>query len=111
MDETEVNKGGRPKFEFTEEQIAQIKKLAEIHCTIKEIGYVMDIKYDMLRKYAMDWIEEGKSVGKIRLRRAQWQNALDEKNVTMQIWLGKNILGQSDGKSDEDSNIILPWDE
>ena len=106
-----VNKGGRPKFEVTEEQKMQIKKMAEIHCTRKEISYIMDISMDMLRKYCDDLIEEGRAVGKTRLRRAQWQNAIEEKNVTMQIWLGKNLLGQSDSKSDEDSNVILPWEE
>lgn len=110
MSETK-NKGGRPPFKITEEQELQIKKMAEIHCTRKEISYIMGISMDMLRKYADDLIEEGRAVGKTRLRRAQWQNALEEKNVTMQIWLGKNLLGQSDSRSDEDSNVILPWEE
>ena len=34
--------------------------------------------------------------GFISLRRAQFQKAIDEKNTAMQIFLGKNWLGQSD---------------
>jgi len=40
--------------------------------------------------------ESGKSI----LRRLQWQAALGG-NITMQIWLGKQLLGQSDRQSAE----------
>jgi len=43
------------------------------------------------------------------LRRAQLKVALDG-NVTMLIWLGKQMLGQSETKI-SDSNEILPWNE
>jgi hypothetical protein len=30
------------------------------------------------------------------LRRAQWQAAVSDKNPTMLVWLGKQLLGQQD---------------
>jgi len=49
--------------------------------------------------------------GKSSLRRNQWKSAQDG-NVTMQIWLGKQMLGQRD-KSDVDQTLLtitLPKD-
>lgn len=34
--------------------------------------------------------------GVISLRRAQWMSAVQDRNVTMMIWLGKQYLGQKD---------------
>ncbi len=31
-----------------------------------------------------------------KLRKAQWDSAIDDKNPVMMIWLGKNELGQAD---------------
>ena len=66
------------------------------------------------------WIEtEQKSaVGKKSLRRRQWETS--KKSVVMQIWLGKQMLGQRDNKdidiksSDESMTpnmLVLPTDE
>jgi hypothetical protein len=38
--------------------------------------------------------------GKASLRRVQWHKAIEDKNVVMMIWLGKQILGQSDKRDD-----------
>lgn len=40
-------------------------------------------------------IERGKSKGRVSLRQAQFKLALDG-NATMQIWMGKQLLGQTD---------------
>jgi len=48
-----------------------------------------------------DSLKKGQYQAKIALRRMQWQAATSG-NVTMQIWLGKNMLGQS---STQDSQI------
>jgi hypothetical protein len=45
------------------------------------------------------------------LRRAQLKSAL-EGNTSMMIWLGKNILKQSDNPIDENEvDKILPWSD
>jgi hypothetical protein len=45
-------------------------------------------------------IEKARSEGKASLRRLQWQNAA-QGNVTMQIWLGKQLLDQNDTQRTE----------
>lgn len=101
---------GRKAKEFTDEEIEMIKRLSELFCNKTEIAYVMGVDRNTLYKYADEWIAEGNARGKVKLRRAQWRNAIDNENVTMQIWLGKNILGQSDSPGDGDENLVLPWE-
>lgn len=102
---------GRPGIEWTEEQEDMIRRLAEIHCTQSEIAYVMKVSVDSIQRHAKDIMAEGKAQGKVKLRRAQWRNAIEDNNTTMQIWLGKNILGQTDQPLNDESSIILPWEK
>ena len=91
---------GRPKIEIDFEIV---ENLCSIHCTGEEIASVLGVDYDTLvarvkETYNMnfsDYIEQKKAGGKASLRRRQWATA-DGGNVTMQIWLGKQYLGQSD---------------
>lgn len=99
---------GRPRHEFTEEQKEMVTKLSELFASETEIAYVMGINRSTLRKYP-ELMEMGKAKAKVKLRRAQMDKAL-EGNPTMLIWLGKQMLGQSDNPGDDDSNIILPWE-
>ena len=99
---------GRPKHEFSEDEQEMVMKLSELFATETEIAYVMGINRSTLRKYP-HLIEAGKARAKVKLRRAQMDKAL-EGNPTLLIWMGKQLLGQSDNPGDEDSNIILPWE-
>tara|TARA_Y100000114_G_scaffold108016_1_gene101365 strand:+ start:427 stop:738 length:312 start_codon:yes stop_codon:yes gene_type:complete len=99
------------KIEFTSEQKDMIVKLAEIQCTQQEIAHVMGVSVDVIKKAEnLDLIANGKSQGKVKLRRAQYRKAVDEGNPTMLIWLGKNTLGQSENNLNTDDNNVLPWD-
>ena len=102
----EAPKKGAPKKIVDK---AVLRNLCEIQCTIKEIAYVLGVSVDTLNRNYRDVIDEGKSQGKIALRRAQWRNAMEKNNVTMQIWLGKNVLNQTDAPLDEEAGTILPW--
>lgn len=97
---------GRPPIKV---DVDVLRNLCEIQCTIKEIAYVLGVSVDTLNRNYRDVIDQGKSQGKIALRRAQWRNAMEKNNVTMQIWLGKNVLNQTDTPLDEESGTILPW--
>ena len=97
---------GRPYIKVDK---AVLRNLCEIQCTIKEMAYVLGVSVDTLNRNYRDVIDEGKSQGKIALRRAQWRNAMEKNNVTMQIWLGKNVLNQTDAPLDEEAGTILPW--
>ncbi len=72
-----------------------VEKLAAIHCTTPEIAAIVDCSVDTLERRFAAILAKGKSKGKTKLRRLQWESA-EKGNVVMQIWLGKQILGQSD---------------
>lgn len=99
------NKVGRPKIELDPEQV---RKLATFHCTLQEMADFFNVSTDTLRDNYSTFIAKGKSVGKIRLRKKQFDVAVNGKgNPTMLIWLGKQILGQADNNESED-NMPLP---
>lgn len=50
---------------------------------------------DTLVKHFSEVLKEGRETGKASLRRAQYKNAI-RGSTGMQIWLGKNRLGQKD---------------
>ena len=99
-------KKGAPKKKIDKDVL---RKLCEIQCTQKEMAYVLGVSVDTLNRNYRDDIDLGKTMGKVALRRAQWRNATEKNNVTMQIWLGKNILNQTDAPLDEEAGTILPW--
>ena len=101
-------KKGAPR-KLVDEKV--LRNLCEIQCTVKEIAYVLGVSVDTLNRNYKDVINAGKSQGKVALRRAQWRNAMEKNNVTMQIWLGKNVLNQTDAPLDEEDGQILPWSD
>jgi hypothetical protein len=73
-----------------------LEALAVIHCTLAEMAGILHVSEAVLRNPVnRAIIERGNARGKQSLRRAQWTAALSG-NVTAQIWLGKNELGQRD---------------
>lgn len=100
----------RPKIEITDDQWIQIDKMCAIFCTGEEIANVLGFSYDTLERRVKekfkiscaDYIKSKASMGKMSLRRMQFKSA-EAGNATMQIWLGKQYLDQSD-KHDIESN-------
>lgn len=94
---------GRPKKNLTAKDWASVDYMAMIHCTGEEIAGVLQMDYDTLNRNSKDqkgipiseYIKEHQNGGKMSLRRAQWKSA-ESGNVTMQIWLGKQWLGQKE---------------
>lgn len=80
----------RPKLQIDE---SLVEKLASIHCTMEEIASVCSCSVDTLERRFAEVIKKARAKGKSSLRRLQWENA-QKGNVSMQIWLGKIILGQ-----------------
>jgi len=91
---------GRPRIEI---DIEQLKNLVRIQCTAEECAIVLCVDADTINARLKDAGEKTFSEfykryaeeGKTSLRRAQWKLAL-EGNPTMLIWMGKQILGQTD---------------
>ena len=80
-----------------------VDKLLQAHCPGTEIAASFDMHpntfYDRVEKeFGISFTEystQKKKKGKNNLRLSQFKNAL-EGNSTLQIWLGKNWLGQRD---------------
>ena len=80
-----------------------------LHCTGEECASLLDIDYDNLNKHLIaeghggftEYFKKHSAGGKMSLRRRQWRKAIDDDNTTMQIWLGKQNLGQSDRSKTE----------
>ena len=84
---------GRPKKYNIDTD--QVEKLAGLGCTNIEIASFFGCTDSLIRKNYSEYVLKGKENGKIRLR--QWQMKSAQKgNVAMLIWLGKQMLGQSD---------------
>jgi len=72
-----------------------VKELAAIGCTFEEIGSIVGCnKSTISRRFATE-IEKGRAELRQSIRRKQVSVALGG-NVTMLIWLGKNLLDQRD---------------
>ena len=86
----------------------EVYKLAKLWCSMQEIADWFEIPRETLKYNFSDLIAKGRAETKQALRRAQLKNALGG-NTSMQIWLGKNILGQSDQPLNNESSQVLPW--
>ena len=85
----------------------QISKLAKLGCTNKEIADFYGCSADLIEKSYSDFLTKGRAEMKLRLRQLQWKSA-EKGNAVMLIWLGKQLLGQSDIPVGEDSQP-LTW--
>lgn len=86
------SKGGRPQLEIDP---ALVERLASIHCPTVEIAAAVGCSVDTLDRRFADVIAKGRENGKTRLRKKQLEVALAG-NVSMLIWLGKQMLGQAE---------------
>ena len=86
-------------------------QLAAIMCTNEEIGQVLGLSPTAIKMKYAKVMEQGRSEGKKSLRRAQFQVALEKKDVRMLQFLGKNYLGQTDSGDQGEHNQPLPWEE
>lgn len=73
----------------------QVQKLASIGCTNKEIADILGCSHDTLTRRFSEDLETGRSQGKASLRRKQYELAMSG-NAAMLIWLGKQVLNQSE---------------
>jgi|TARA_Y100000296_G_scaffold42647_1_gene49078 hypothetical protein len=79
----------------------QVEKLAAIMCTEPEIASVVGVSFTTWKRRKnedpelSERVASGRERGKASLRRMQWK-AAEAGNPTMQIWLGKNHLAQTD---------------
>ena len=84
--------GGRPKIPIDG---TLVEKLASIHCTMEEIASVCSCSVDTLERRFAETIKQAKAKGRSSLRRYQWE-AAQKGNTGMLIWLGKQLLDQTE---------------
>ena len=90
---------GRPKEFFPD--MEEVHKLCQLNCTDAEVAAFFDVSLRTVERERQsnpefnEVIEQGKSFGKLSLRRKQVELAMDG-NPTMLIWLGKQYMGQKD---------------
>lgn len=97
----------------------EFEKLCAIHCTQQEVCDWFEITDKTLSRWIRETYGEDKlfsevfrqkrGKGKISLRRAQYQNALNG-NTAMQIWLGKQHLGQTDKQHIQQETVQINID-
>jgi hypothetical protein len=72
-----------------------VQDLAAIGCKTTEIATILGVSVDTLDRRFADEMEKGRSNLRASLRR--WQlEAAKKGNVAMLIWLGKQMLGQTE---------------
>jgi hypothetical protein len=82
--------------------LAVLERGASIGCTMNELKALSGTPHSTFFKHLAEdpevqaAIERGAELGRATLRRAQWQAAVTDKNPTMLVWLGKQLLGQQD---------------
>lgn len=97
--ESEKKVSGRPKKEISQKQF---EEMCKVQCTENEICAILGIGIDKLLSWCLETYNDTFSNvykkfsenGKMSLRRAQMR--LAQTNASMAIWLGKNMLGQTD---------------
>ncbi len=96
--------GGRPRLTF---DLRMVEDLGKIQSTHSELAAVLGVSVDTVERRLKDdeefcgAYEKGLENGRSSLRRIQWKAALGG-NTTMQIWLGKQYLGQRDSRQEID---------
>lgn len=72
-----------------------VEALARIGCTYDEIASVTGVSKRTLLRRFVTVVKKGHDEARVSIRRQQFA-MLAKGNVTMAIWLGKQMLGQSD---------------
>ena len=86
----------------------EVYHLASLGCSVTEMADWFGVSQSTLKYNFSEYIKKGKEHIKNRLRDAQIKTALSG-NAAMLIWLGKNMLSQSDNPINAEANEPLPW--
>jgi hypothetical protein len=88
----------------------EVYHLATLGCSVTEMSEWFGVSQSTLKYNFGEYIKKGKEHIKNKLRDAQMKLALSG-NATMLIWLGKNLLSQSDNPINAEANEPLPWSD
>jgi len=84
-----------------------VQDLAAIGCKTTEIASIVGVSVDTLDRRFAEEMEKGRSNLRATLRR--WQiSAAQKGNVAMLIWLGKQLLGQTEKIEQATEFVVKP---
>jgi hypothetical protein len=100
---------GRPKKHI---DLELVEKLAHIQCTQAEIASALNVSVDTLARHPRfaEVYKRGSEGGRKSIRRMQFESA-NKGNIAMQIWLGKQYLGQSEHTVNEVRGVPMTLSE
>jgi len=102
----EVGRGNNKKVIPPDE----VYYLASLGCNYRELAEWFGVPEDTLRYNFKPYVEKAREETKQRLRQAQIKLALSG-NAVMLIWLGKQMLGQTENPNNLDTDKVLPWQD
>lgn len=96
----------------------QFEKICALHPTLFELAAFFGVSEDTIQRWSErtygkpvgDVMKEKAAGGRVSLRRAQWLAALEDRNPTMLIWLGKQHLNQAD-KQEQKITVVSEQEE
>lgn len=91
-----VENGGQDLVEIDE---TALYAAALTHASFEQLGIIFGVDGGRLKDPLQPWraiIEKARAEKKQELLAAQFKSAITDRNPTMQIWLGKQYLGQQD---------------
>lgn len=91
-------KTGRPPLDIPAEDI---EKMAGYGCTLKEMADFYGCSVETICNRFSNELQRGRASGKTRLRMLQWQ-AAEQGSDRILVWLGKQLLKQSEAPVDEE---------
>lgn len=89
----------------------EVYKLAALGCKTSEIADWFGVTEDAISRNFAGELAKAKAAVKISLRRAMLNNACQNNNAAVQIFLAKNLLNMSDSPLDSEANAPLPWSD
>lgn len=89
----------------------EVYKLAAMGCKNVEIADWFGVSEDAISRNFAAELQKGRVAVRISLRRAMLNNACQNNNAAVQIFLAKNMLGMSDNPLDSEANTPLPWSD
>ena len=86
----------RPKIIYSDDTVELITQYALNNCHMETIALALDIPVISLRRRYGRFIVKMRAEGRAKLRQAQYEKAIKDKDSSLLIFLGKNTLGQAD---------------
>ena len=80
-----------------------VEGMARVGAPVSEIAEFLGVSEALIRKKASAQVAKGRAALRVKLRQKQVEKAMGG-NVTMLIWLGKQLLGQTD-KVEQDTTV------